>query len=298
MTDTSTSETPRQRASSRSASVRGVSLGATGWVGAVVLVGVVLLCIAAPVVTPHDPLVQDTGNRLLPPTFSLSSQSHLLGTDSLGRDLLSRLLNGGRISLLVGFMTVLIAGSIGLLLGLLSGYIGGPLDTVIQTIAYAQLSMPVIVLAVAVMAVSSRGLFDLIVVMVVASWVPSARLVRGVVLATKERQFVEAARTIGATHTRIVGKHILPHVAGVFLALAALQIGWMISFESALSFLGLGVQPPAATWGGMISDGREYIYVSPWVSILPGLALAITVLAVNAVARGARDALDPRSRRH
>jgi peptide/nickel transport system permease protein len=272
------------------------ALSITGLVGLTLLAIILASALAAPILAPHDPLAQNTRERLLPPIWEGGKASNLLGTDSLGRDVLSRLLYGGRVSLLVGFLTVAISGSAGLLVGLVSGYVGGWIDRIIQMVAYAQLSMPVILLAIAVIAVFGSGLINVILVLAIASWVPSSRLVRGLVFQTKQLQFVEAARMVGATHTRIVRRHIFPQVVSVFLALAALQVGSMIIFEAALSFLGLGVQPPTPTWGGMISDARDYMHLAPWLSVFPGIAIALTVLAVNAVARWLRDVLDPRSR--
>jgi peptide/nickel transport system permease protein len=265
-------------------------------VGVAILLFITVVAIAAPVTAPHDPQTQYITARLEPPIWAGGTAEFLFGTDNLGRDVLSRLIHGARISLLVGFSTVAIAGTVGLIVGLISGYVGGRVDAVIQTIAYGQLSVPVILVALAIIAVFGQGLVNVIVVLALAGWVPFCRIVRGTVLSTKERQFVEAARMIGGSDRWIVRQHILPQALGVFLLLAAMQVGWMIEFESALSFLGLGVQPPTPTWGNMISDARNYIYASPWLAVFPGLAIAITVLAVNAAGRWLVELMDPKSR--
>lgn len=295
MTPTATGEAISRRAALRGR-LRGIPFSWSGAVGLVVLTLIAGLAVLAPVVAPYDPLSQDLTARLIPPVWDGGSIAHPLGTDALGRDVLSRLIWGGRISLFIGFATVAIAGSIGLALGLVSGYAGGKVDTVIQTVAYTQLSMPVILVALGIIAALGPGLGNVIIVLALAGWVPFCRVVRGTVFATKPRQYVEAADMIGATDWWVVRKHIIPSVLNVFLLLAALQVGWMIIFESALSFPGLGVQPPEPTWGNMIADARDYIYASPWLSVFPGVAIAVTVLAVNAAGRWLVEALDPRER--
>jgi peptide/nickel transport system permease protein len=290
-----------QRVESMAPSVRrprATHIGLGGSLSLIVLLTIIFVALAAPILTGYDPTSQDTAHRLLPPAWAGGSTAHFLGTDQLGRDTLTRLYFGSRTSLVVGFVSVTIAGTLGLLLGLVSGYVGGLTDSAIQSIAYAQLAMPFVLLAVAVAAVFGPSFFNLIVVLVIAGWVSYQRVVRGLVISTKNLPFIEAARALGMTHRRILFRHILPQVTNAFLVLAALQVGWMILLESALSYLGLGIQPPTPTWGGMISQARDYIQTDPWISVFPGIAIAITVLSVNGAALWFQDVLDPlRSRR-
>lgn len=278
---------------------RGLVFGTRGGiVSSVCLVVIALLAVAAPLVAGQDPTAQDPTNRLMPPIWDGGDWQHAFGTDQLGRDTFSRILYGGRVSLLVGFSAVAVASTLGLMIGLVSGYAGGRVDLAIQSVAYAQLAMPFVVLAIAFAALFGPSLPNVLLVLVITGWVPFARLVRGSTLAAKRMEFVEAAHMMGASHLRIVSRHVFPQVLNSFLALAGLQVGWMILLESALSYLGLGVQPPTPTWGGMINDGRNYISIAPWMVVLPGLAIAVTVVCVNSVAAALTDALDPRRGRN
>lgn len=245
-----------------------------------------------------DPNATDLARAmLLPSALSPAPHHFLLGTDPLGRDVLSRLIYGGRVSLLVGFLTALIAGLLGITAGLLSGYYGGAADTFLMGLADVQLGVPVILLMLGVIAVVGPGLWNVIAVLGVTGWVLFARITRSEVLSLRSAAFVEVARSLGATHRRILWKHVLPNVVQSSIVLATFTVPQMILTEAALSFLGLGVQPPTATWGSMIADGRRYLLVGVWwPSFFPGLMLFGTVMSINLVGDWLRIRLDPRSR--
>ncbi len=262
--------------------------------GTAVLAVIVVCALAAPWIAPHDPNAQDIINRLVTP-FNRAS-GHLLGSDQLGRDILSRLIYGSRVSLMVGAIAVLIAGSVGVSLGLLSGYYGGRIDSVISWLANVQLSFPFILLVIALVAVVGAGLVNVIVVLGLASWVVYQRVVRSEALAVREREYIDAARCIGARDSQILRRHILPNVLTPVVVIGTLQVAQMIIAEAALSFLGLGVQPGIPSWGSMLADGRNYITAAWWVATFPGLAIVITVLGINLLGDWLRDELDPRLR--
>jgi peptide/nickel transport system permease protein len=268
----------------------------TALFGLVVVVVVALTAVGAPLVSPFDPIEQDLGDlRLKAPGFrDTGGRVHPLGTDHLGRDLLARVIHGARPALLVGFAAVAISGLIGMAAGLVSGYFGGRTDDVLMRLADIQLAFPFILLAIAVIGVLGPSLKTIIVVIGVSSWVVYARIVRGAVLTLREREFVQAARALGGGDGRILLRHILPHAFTPWLVVATLDMARVIVIESALSFLGLGVQPPTPTWGGMLADGRVYISTAWWLATFPGLAILVTVLGINLFGDGLRDTLDPR----
>jgi peptide/nickel transport system permease protein len=268
----------------------------TALFGLVVVLGVVLTALAAPLISPFDPVEQDLGDlRLKAPGFrDAAGRVHPLGTDHLGRDLLARVIYGARPALLVGFAAVAISGLIGLAAGLVAGYFGGRLDDILMRLADIQLAFPFILLAIAVIGVLGPSLTTIIVVIGVSSWVVYARIVRSAVLTLREREFVQAALALGASDARLVVRHILPNALTPWLVVATLDMARVIVIESALSFLGLGVQPPTPTWGGMLADGRVYISTAWWLATFPGLAILVTVLGINLFGDGLRDTLDPR----
>ena len=260
---------------------------------------VILACIAAvavfaPWLAPENPEEIVLTRRLAPPFWMEGgSIAHALGTDSLGRDILSRLIFGSRVSLIVGLVAVAAGAGVGIALGLVTGYYGGVLDNVIMRIGDVQLAFPFILLAIALMAVLGEGLGNVILVLSIRSWVPYARMVRAQVLALKEQEFVQAVRAIGAKDWRITVKHILPNVAAPVIVLASFSVARTIIAEASLSFLGLGVGVSAATWGAMISQGKDYLTDAWWISGFPGLAIMITVLSINLIGDWLRDSLDP-----
>ena len=256
------------------------------------LVLLVFVCsIFAPFIAPYDPSKIDIKNILVGP-----SVSHPLGTDDLGRDVLSRMLWGGRISLEVGFVAVGIATIIGIILGSLAGFYGGLLDSVIMRAVDIMLSIPTIFLILAVIAILQPSIINIMIVIGLTSWMEPARLVRAEFISLKEREFVLAARAIGAKDSRIIMTHILPNGLSPILVSATMGIGGAILVESALSFLGLGVQPPTPSWGSLLSSGKDNIEIAWWLSAFPGLAILVTVLGYNLLGEGIRDALDPRQR--
>lgn len=256
---------------------------------------VILTALAAVWLSPFDPLEQDISHRLRPPGWrDAAGQMHLLGTDHLGRDLLARVIFGARPALMVGFAAVLISGVLGMAAGLLAGYFGGRIDDALMRLADIQLAFPFILLAIAVIGVLGPSLPVIIAVIGVSSWVIYARVVRGFVLSLREREFVQAAHALGVGDGRVLARHILPNVLTPWLVVATLDMARVIVIESALSFLGLGVQPPTPTWGGMLADGRVYISTSWWLATFPGLAILVTVLGINLFGDGLRDTLDPR----
>lgn len=266
-------------------------------VGLLLVASVVLLALGGVVATPFDPLRQNLATGARPPlSIGADGGFHLLGTDTLGRDLLSRILFGARISLLVGALAVFVAGGIGVTAGVIAGYFGRWIDQFIMRLADVQLAIPVVLLAIALVAALGPGLVNLIVVLGVARWPVYARTVRGSVLAVRELQYVEAARSLGAAHLRILWRHVLPNVLSPILVIATQQVGIMILTESSLTFLGIGVPPEVPTWGAMIADGRNYLTNAWWVTTVPGLALMLTVMAVYFFGDGLRDVLDPRLR--
>lgn len=266
-------------------------------VGIVILVAVLLMAVLAAWLAPHNPRAVDVLRTLVPPAWAPGGTAiNILGTDSLGRDILSRIIYGARISLLVGAVAVLIAGVTGTFLGLISGYFGGMTDDVIMRVAEIQMAFPFILLALLIMAVLGQGLVNLILVLGISGWVPYGRVVRGQVLQLREKDFVEAARAIGAGRWRIVFGHVLPNTVAPIIVIATFMVASTIVSEAALTFLGLGVEATTPTWGIMLAEGRDYLQVAWWLATFPGLAIMLTVLGVNAVGDWLRDYFDPRLR--
>ena len=241
------------------------------------------------------PLI-NPAKMLKPPSWLEGGEkAHLLGTDNLGRDMLSRIIYGSRVSLLVGVASVILAGIIGIIVGLASGYYGGWLDTILMRIVDSFLSIPNILFALVFLAVFGPSVPTLIIVLGVTNWVAYARIVRGETLSIKEREFVRAARSIGVRNVKIISRHILPNVISSFIVISTLSVATTIILEASLSFLGLGVQPPTVSWGGILSDGRDYLATSWWLATFPGVAITITVLGIIFLGDWLRDVLDPRS---
>jgi peptide/nickel transport system permease protein len=249
----------------------------------------------APQLAPWDPGKQMLLKRLRPPVWQQRGLGeHPLGTDHLGRDILSRVLHGGRISLGVGLCAVTLSALIGVPLGLMAGFFGGRADAFIMRIVDVFLAIPYILLAMGVVFALGPSLLNVILVMAVTRWVQFARIVRAEVLSIREREFVTGARARGNRSLRVLLRHVLPNALTPIIVVATLELAFMIIYESALSFLGLGVQPPTPTWGWMLSDGRNYLATAWWLATLPGLAIMLTVLAVNLLGDWLRDTLDPR----
>ncbi len=268
----------------------------TALFGLIVVLLFVLTAALAPLVAPHDPIAVDIGWRLTPPFPLSGSTEYLLGTDPVGRDILSRIIYGSRISLLVGVVAVSIRSSAGVVLGLVAGYYGKRIDSIIMRIGDIQLAIPPLVLAVGIIAVMGPGLVNLLIVLGVTGWMSYGRLVRGEVLSIKEQEFIDAARAIGCSDLSILFRHILPNAAPPILVFASLDVAAMILVETSLSFLGLGVVPPTPSWGNMIADGRDYLATAWWVSVFPGVAILITILGINLLADWLREKLDPKLR--
>lgn len=246
----------------------------------------------APLIAPFDPNAQDVSRRLIGP-FRPGSP-YLLGTDHVGRDVLSRMIYGARVAWMIGAVAVLLSGTLGVILGLLAGYYGGLVDDAINWLANVELAFPFILLAIVVAASLGTGLWNLILVLTIVSWVTYARVVRGETLVQREQEFVEAARALGASNFRIILTHLLPNVLTPVIVIATFEFSRMIISEAALSFLGLGVQPTVPSWGSMLADGRQYLATSWWIATFPGLGITVTVLAINLVGDWLRDQMDPR----
>jgi len=260
-------------------------------IGAVMMTLLVLFAILAPVLAPYDPLHISVDERLQPPCAK-----YLLGTDQLGRDILSRLLHGGRLSLVLGLVSVGIGGSLGTIIGLIAGFYGGAVDNIIMRFVDVFMAMPRILLAMVIGFALGPSLINLMIAVGVGQSPTYIRLVRSSVLSAKRELYVEAARLIGVSNFRIMFRHVLPNVIAPVVVVSTLALGWAILSAATLSFLGMGVQPPTPEWGNMISDGRGRMAVAWWVSFFPGLAIMASVLGLNLLGDGLRDALDPRLR--
>jgi peptide/nickel transport system permease protein len=254
----------------------------------------VAVAIAAPWLAPQDPERQSLRARLEAPTWQgRDDRAHLLGTDHLGRDVLSRMIHGSRVSLSIGFAAVAVGGLVGAGLGLLAGFRRGLIDTVIMTVADAQLAFPFILLAIGIIAVLGPSFPTLIVVVGLSGWVAYARVLRAQVLVLRSREFVEAIHALGGSVVRIVLRHVLPNVLSSLVVIATLELARAIVLEATLSFLGLGIQPPTPSWGGMIQEGREYLDSAWWISTFPGVVLMATSIVVSRAGDWLRDVLDP-----
>lgn len=269
--------------------------GLAGQIGMVLVGLAVLAATVGTFLTPFDPVEVAPRDALMPP-FPLegSDPAHPLGTDNLGRDMLSRLIEGSKISLTVGVLAVALSGTIGLTVGVIAGYAGGWIDSVLMRIVDALISIPSILLIMVVMGVLDPGVTTLIVVLGLTSWVIFARQIRSEVLEIRQRQFVKAAVTFGTPAHKVIWRHIVPNVMPTFIVLATLTVATVIVTESSLSFLGLGVQPPTVSWGIMLTSGRDYLTSAWWLTTLPGLAITFTVLGILYLGDWLRDVLDPR----
>lgn len=268
-----------------------------GMAGFVVIVLLLLMAIFAPLIAPYDPAAQSVVARLKPPAWlPKGSWDHLLGTDHLGRDVLSRVIYGARASLIVGVVVVLVAGTFGVVLGLWSGFKGGRTDAVIMRIVDVQVAFPGLLLILLVISVIGPSMMTMIIVLAVTNWMVYARVVRGIVLSVRQTPYVEAAEMIGCRTGRVVFRHILPNLISPLLTLGILEFTNIVLAEAAMSFLGLGVQPPATSWGLDVANGRDYIFVAWWLITFPGLSIALTVLAVNLFAGWVRVTTDPQER--
>jgi peptide/nickel transport system permease protein len=274
-----------------------VDLSRLPWVAFAIITIVALVALLAPLIAPHSPTEQSLPDKLLPPAWQEGgSTKHLLGTDILGRDVLSRLIYGARVSMTVALAALLAGGGIGLMLGILSGYAGGRVDAFIMRVVDATLTFPTILIALLLTVSMGQGLRTIVIAVTFIIWARFARVVRGEVLGVKARDFVALARVHGCSHLRIMAVHIVPNVMNTFMVLLTLHIGFVIIVEASLSFLGAGIAPPTPSWGQMVADGRGHIAAAWWLSVVPGLAILLVVLAFNLFGDWLRDWLDPRLR--
>ncbi|MGD9531240.1 ABC transporter permease [Pseudonocardia sp.] len=267
------------------------------WVPVIILGLLVLCAVAAPLIAPHDPYETDLRNVLAPPFYlDGGTTTHLLGTDKVGRDLLSRVVYGGRVSLVFAGTVLLVGGTVGTALGLLSGYVGGRTDALVQRGAEAVLSLPTIMVALVFVFVLGQSLLGVVLLLSPFIAASFARMVRGEALRVRESGYVALARVAGSSGPRTILVHLLPNVASTVIVLATLQVGVLILLEASLSFLGVGLPPPTPSWGLMVSDGQEYVATKYWLTLFPGLAIVLTVLSINWLGDWLRDRLDPTGR--
>lgn len=270
-------------------------------VGFVIIVAILALAVLAPLVAPYDPAAQSILKRLAPPVWAeRGTWDHILGTDNLGRDVLSRLIWGARTTLTIGGVTCLIAATIGTVIGLWAGFLGGRVDSILMRLVDIQVSFPGILLILLVVGVMGPGVWTLIIVLSITNWMVYARLVRGIVSSTRQTPYVEAAEVIGCRPARVIFKHILPNLVSPLLTLLILEFTNIVLAEAAVSFLGFGVQPPATSWGLDVASGRDYLFIAWWLVTFPGLAIVSTVLSINLFANWLRVTSDPeeREKRH
>jgi len=274
-----------------------ISSHTTFAIGAGVVLVIFAVALLAPWLAPHDPFAQDLGRRLIPPVWhDGGSWTHVLGTDQLGRDYLSRLIYGSRISLLIGATAAAMSGVIGTTLGVLAGYFGGRVDLVVSFIITTRLALPVILVALAVAAFIGSSMQIVIAVLGLLLWERFAVVTRSATMQVRALDYIAAARAIGASTARIIAAEILPNIANALVVVATLEMTQAILLEATLSFLGLGVPPPAPSWGLMVAEGKEYMFFSPWVITIPGVALFTLVLAINLLGDGLRDLTAPENR--
>ena len=266
-------------------------------IGSVIVVSVILVALLAPLLSPHDPYQQDLMKRLIPPVWdSRGSWEHILGTDHLGRDYLSRLMYGARISLLIGIGAALISGIIGTIMGVMAGYFGGRVDMVVTFMVTVRLSMPVVLVALAVVAIVGGSLQVVITVLGLLLWDRFAVVMRSSTLQIRSMDYVSAAQAVGCSTGRILTTEVMPNVVNNLIVIATIEIAHAIILEAALSFLGLGVQPPLPSWGLMVSEGKDMMLFEPWLITIPGVALFLLVLAINLMGDGVRDITAPENR--
>ena len=264
-------------------------------VGAVTAIVIILLSVFSPVIVQYDPLTNNLAERLMAPEyFARGLQGHVFGTDEAGRDIFSRLLLGSRYSLTIAAVVVFVAAFIGTVLGAVSGYFGGAVDAVIMRLCDIMMAIPNLVLAIAVMAVLGPNIFNLVIVLIITTWVQYCKVTRNNVMVVKNTEFVKASQVLGASRMHIMFSQIFPNVTTQLIILISQQLGWTILTEASLSFLSLGVQPPTPSWGNMIADGRNFLITNPWLVMVPGVALMVTVMAFNFLGDGLRDVLDPK----
>jgi peptide/nickel transport system permease protein len=267
-----------------------------GIVGSLLLFGAFTTAVLAQIIAPADPLEINLQATYIPPTWDLSTMEYVLGSDSLGRDVLSRAMHGARVSLLVGFMAVLGSGVVGIVIGLLAGFYGGWVDRVVAWMVDVQMAVPFLALAILLVGILGPGLRNIIIALIISGWILYARVVRAETLSIREREWVQAAQALGASDGRIMFRHILPNIAPSLIVVASFEFARMILMEASLSFLGLGIQPPTPTWGGMISSARNYLQIAPWLIAVPGAMVSLTVIGANILGDWLRDVLDPRRR--
>lgn len=267
------------------------------WVSFTIIGAMVFAALFAPFLTPHSPIEQSLANKLLPPFWQeRGSLEHVLGTDVFGRDVLTRLLYGARVSLIVTGLSLVVGGGIGLLIGIVSGYVGGRVDSVLMRLVDAAITFPAILFALLLAVTMGQGLRTLVIAISILLWAGFARVIRGEVLALKQRDFVALARVHGCSQFRIMYTHIVPNVLNTFMVLVTLNVGVVIVAEASLSFLGAGIPPPTPSWGLMVAEGRGKIASAWWLSLIPGIAITLVVLAFNLFGDWLRDRLDPRLR--
>lgn len=260
-------------------------------VGFVIMSIIVIMAIFAPMIAPYDPNEIDVANSMMPPGYD----GHIFGTDSYGRDLFSRILYGSRVSLIVGVTAILVGCLIGVLLGLIAGYFGGTLDSIIMRIMDAMFAFPFILLAITLMMVFGSGLFNTILAIAIGNIPGFARITRGQVLAIKEEDYIEVTESLGAKKFRIIFSHILPNAVTPIIVYGTMSVAGAIISEAALSYLGLGIAPPTASWGSILQEGKDYLVLAPHISIFPGLAIVLSVLGINLFGDALRDVSDPKS---